>query len=41
MSRSWSRNRIKKYRGRSCFQRRIGSGSFGAKVVRYFWGVDL
>ncbi len=26
--------------GRSCFLSRISSGSFGAKVSRYFWEVD-
>jgi hypothetical protein len=41
MSRSRSRNWIKKYRGRSHFQSRIGSGSFGAKVAQCFWEVDL
>jgi hypothetical protein len=40
MSQSRLRNWIRKYRGRSHFQSRIGSGSFGAKVVRYFWEVD-
>jgi hypothetical protein len=40
MSQSGLRNWIEKYRGRSCFHSRIGSGSFGTKVARCFWGVD-
>ncbi len=40
MSRSGLRNQIEKYNGRSHYQSRIGWGSFGTKVAR-FWEVDL